>query len=395
MISVAEAKALIEAAVSPLSPVKKSPGDALGLVLAEDVFAKTSVPPFHQSAMDGYAFCYADYLQANEFIISGEVAAGGKAQQNYTKQTAVRIFTGAPLPAWADTVVMQEKTTAGNGKLLVNDDQLLQGSNVRGTGSEISKGETALRKGDVMTPAAIGYLAGVGITDVPVHPKPSVHLIVTGNELQQPGEPLQAGQVYESNSFMLKAALQQLHINTVTATTVSDDLNALQRAIADALQEADVVLLTGGVSVGAFDFVVPAAEACGVKKLFHKVAQRPGKPLYCGTKDGTVVFGLPGNPASVLSCFYNYVVVAIERLTGRGALLERRWLPLLSAFNKTITFTQFLKAACTAGGVLPLGAQESFRLSSFASANCLIILPEGEKEYKEGDTVETLVLPYL
>lgn len=395
MISVNEAKALIEAAVSPLPPVAKPLSDAPGLVLAEDVLAKTSVPPFPQSAMDGYAFRYDDYLQTKEFTVSGEVAAGDEAGQGYAKQTAVRIFTGAPLPLWADTVVMQEKTATDNGKLFVNDERLLQGSNVRGEGSEISKGETALRKGDVLTPAAIGYLAGVGITDVYVHPKPSVHILVTGNELQQPGKALLTGQVYESNSFMLKAALQQLHVNHVTATTAGDDLNALQAAIANALKGADMLLLTGGVSVGNYDFVVPAAEACGVQRLFHNVAQRPGKPLYGGIKNGKIVFGLPGNPASVLSCFYNYVVVAIEGLTGHKGLLERRRLPLLSGFNKTIALTQFLKAACTADGVRPLGAQESFRLSSFAAADGLIVLPEGEKEYKEGDTVETLVLPYL
>lgn len=395
MISVTEAKAAIEAAVFPLSPVHKSLSDALGLLLAEDVSAQTAVPPFHQSAVDGYAFCYADYLHTKEFTVSGEVAAGDEGRQDYTAQTAVRIFTGAPLPPWADTVVMQEKTEVANGKLAVNDEPLLHGSNVRPKGSEIEKGGTALRKGDVLTPAAIGYLAGVGITHVPVHPKPSVHIIVTGNELQQPGKPLKAGQVYESNSVMLQTALQQLHIGNVTATKVHDDLKAVQTAIAEALHVADLVLVTGGVSVGNYDFVVQAAEACGVKQLFHKVAQRPGKPLYCGTKKSKTVFGLPGNPASVLSCFYNFVVVAIERLTGRRNLLARKRLPLLSSFNKTISFTQFLKAACTADGVRPLKAQESFRLSSFAASDGLIILPEGEKEYKKGDTVDTLLLPYL
>lgn len=395
MVSVTEAKALIEAAVSPLSPVHQSLSNALGLLLAEDVSAQTAVPPFHQSAVDGYAFCYDDYLHTKEFIVSGEVAAGDEARQAYTTQTAVRIFTGAPLPPWADTVVMQEKTTVGNGKLAINDEQLLQGSNVRPKGSEIKKGGTPLRKGDVLTPAAIGYLAGAGITNVLVHPKPAVRIIVTGNELQLPGQPLAAGQVYESNSVMLQTALQQLHIGTIIATKVHDDLVAVQTAIADALHGADLVLLTGGVSVGNYDFVVRAAETCGVRQLFHKVAQRPGKPLYCGTKESKIVFGLPGNPASVLSCFYNFVVVAIERLTGRRNLLERKRLPLLVHFNKTISFTQFLKAACTAEGVRPLGAQESFRLSSFAAADGLIILPEGEKEYKKGDTVDTLLLPYL
>ncbi len=364
-------------------------------MLAEDVYAKTSLPPFHQSGMDGYAFRFDDYSRSKEFIINGEVAAGNVAKHEYSPQTAVRIFTGAPLPAWADTVVMQEKTEVNEGKLIVNDKQLIKGSNVRTEGSEIEKEALALPKGAVLMPAAIGFLAGVGITEVIVHPKPSVHIIVTGNELQSPGEPLQPGQVYESNSVMLQAALEQLHISNITITKVTDDITALQATISTALQQADLVLLTGGVSVGDYDFVVKAVEACGVKRLFHKVAQRPGKPLYCGTKEDRMVFGLPGNPASVLSCFYNYVTVAIEAMTFRENLVEKRWLPLLTGISKTIPLTQFLKAAFTPDGVMPLGAQESFRLSSFAAAGCLVILPEEVKEYKKGDRVETLVLPYL
>ena len=194
---------------------------------------------------------------------------------------------------------------------------------------------------------------------------------------------------------MLQTALAQLNIPAVTIAFASDDAIEIQQAIETALARSPLVLLTGGVSVGSYDFVVEAAHKTGVMQLFHKVAQRPGKPLYCGRKDGSIVFGLPGNPASVLSCFYNFVIIAIECLTNRKGLVEKRKLPLASSFDKKIALTQFLKAYFDGNTVKPLTAQESFRLSSFAIANCLVVLPEEKRVYDKGETVETLVLPYL
>lgn len=395
MISVAEAIQLIQQNARLLPPISTPLQNALGLVLAEDLFAQISLPPFPQSAMDGYAFRFADWQHANALTIAGEVAAGDAANISVAPQQAVRIFTGAELPEGLDTVVMQEKTTVAGNAVIINDESLIQGSNVRAKGSEIRRGGLALPKGTVLHTAAIGFLAGLGITEVKVHPKPNVYIVVTGKELQMPGVPLQRGQIYESNSMLLQTALAQLHINKVAVSVTGDDVLEIKKTIEGALQSADLVLVTGGVSVGDYDYVVQAAEACGVERLFHKVAQRPGKPLYAGLKGGKFLFGLPGNPASVLSCFYNYVVAAIEELTGRRPLLQRTQLPLLAAFNKKISLRQFLKAACNKDGVMPLSAQESFRLSSFSVANCLIILPEAVRDYEQGETVEVLLLPYL
>jgi molybdopterin molybdotransferase len=395
MISVNEALALIRQNTTLLPPIITPLQQAGGLVLAEDVLAQINLPPFHQSAMDGYAFRFADYWQTKEFTVAGEVAAGDAANISVLPNNAVRIFTGAAVPHGLDTVVMQEKTEIINGKLIVKDEALQKGSNVRTEGAEIKMGETALQKDAVLTPAAIGFLAGIGLKEVNVRPKPSVHIIVTGNELQTPGKALQYGQVYESNSVMLQTALQQIGISNVGTTHAIDDAVVLQDAVHAALKTADLVLLTGGVSVGDYDFVLQAAEACGVRQLFHKVAQRPGKPLYCGKKDDKLIFGLPGNPASVLSCFYNYVVVAIEQMTGRKNIVERRRVSLQQAFHKKVSLTQFLKAVYTSEGAMPLPAQESFRLSSFSVANCLIVLPGEAREYKAGETVEILCLPYL
>lgn len=395
MISVNDATRKIREQTKLLTSIHVPVSKALGLVLAENVLAPISVPNFDQSAMDGYAFRFADYIKSKEFTVSGEVAAGDGPPPDILPFHAVRIFTGAIVPPLVDTVVMQEKTERNKEKLIVLDDQLQQGSNVRKTGQEISSGELALAKGTYLTPAAIGFLAGIGITRVKVYPKPLVHLIITGKELILPGQPLQPGQVYESNSVMLQSALEQMHISNVTIHFAGDDRKETADAIRLAQKTADLLLMTGGVSVGSYDFVVQAAGDCGFQQLFHKVAQRPGKPLYVGCKEGKMLFGLPGNPASVLTCFYQYVVTAIEEMTGRKNILERKQVPLLTDINKKIDFTQFLKAYCTLEGVKPLSAQESFRLSSFSAANCLLVLPEEKREYACGEKVDILCLPYL
>jgi molybdopterin molybdotransferase len=392
MISVSEAIRLLREKCAPLSPLNTPLLQSTGLVLAEDVVAATNVPGFQQSAMDGFAFRFEDYQQSNSLTIAGEIAAGDQAIYIYQPQAAIRIFTGAPLPSWADTVVMQEKTDFQNKTLYIIDEQLVKGSNVRMEGSEIRKGELALSKGTVLTPAAIGFLASVGINEVKTIPKPIVHIIVTGNELQEPGHTLLSGQVYESNSILLQSALQQLHIIDVSVTKVKDDPDAVKNIISSALEKADLILITGGVSVGKYDFVVQAAEACDVQQLFHKVAQRPGKPLYAGINKKKLIFGLPGNPASVLTCFYVYVVAAIEAMMGKK-LSQTKELLLTESFSKKVKFTQFLKAIYTGNEVKILPAQESFRLSSFALANCLVVLPQEKMEFAKGEMVETILLP--
>jgi len=393
MITVDEAKQLIAAHCTRPAPVVMPLKEAYGLVLAEDVYAKASVPNFNQSAMDGYAFRYEDYLQSRALHITGEVAAGDNADKHLRAFDAVRIFTGAPVPSGADTVVMQEKTSVENGQLIIHDDELQQGTNVRLQGADKKKDDVALKAGTTLSPAAIGFLAGVGISEVMVYRKPIVHIIVTGKELQQQGKALQHGQVYESNSIMLESALRQLNINNITSSFADDNPGEIQALLVSALAEADIVLLSGGVSVGDYDFVVNAATASGVAQLFHKVQQRPGKPLYAGTKDDKIVFGLPGNPSSVLSCFYNYVLVAIEKMTGLSNIIKKKYLPLTTTHTKKTNLKHFLKGIYNDFGVTPLGAQESFRLSSFSIANCLIVLPEDKTDFAAGEIVETLVLP--
>jgi molybdopterin molybdotransferase len=393
MISVNEAKKIISENVSSLELVSLSLRESTGLILAEDVYASMDIPAFPQSSMDGYAFSFEGWKKHKKLIIAGEVAAGSKETFTLSPANAVRIFTGAAVPAGADTVIMQEKVKIENGELKIEDEALQQGTSVRIQGSEIKAGELALGKESVLSPAAIGFLAGIGITEVKVYPNPSLTIIITGNELQRPGEPLQHGQVYESNSFALKAVLQQLHIENIQILYATDKPEIVTATLKKALEQSHVVLLTGGISVGDYDFVFQAATECGVEKLFHKIKQRPGKPLYFGKRGNKLVFGLPGNPSSVLTCFYQYVIPALKKLSKREIGLQTIKAVLAKAFQKNAGLTHFLKGFYNGKTVEPLDAQESYRLSSFAKANCLIQVDEDTTSLKGGELVDVYLLP--
>jgi molybdopterin molybdotransferase len=391
MISVKEAKELIQQSVKSLPAVSLSLIEASGLILAEDVYAITDIPAFAQSSMDGYAIRYCD--KDGPLSVYGEMAAGTAVQIAIVPEQAVRIFTGAPLPDGADTVVMQEKVSLKDGQLILQDEQLKQFTNVRLKGAEVKSGVLAVPEGTLLTAAAVGFLAGIGITKVKAYPAPVVAIILTGNELQQPGKTLEFGQVYESNSIMLKVALKNSGLSDVLVLHAEDDLIALQVVLDQALQQADIVLLTGGVSVGDYDFVIRAAMNCNIKQVFHKIRQKPGKPLFFGTKENKLVFGLPGNPSSVLTCFYEYVMPAIDLIMKREASVKILMATLSHDYSKSTGLTHFLKAKLTGEKVTPLQAQESFRLQSFSQANCLIVLPENSEHLKIGDEVEVHLLP--
>jgi molybdopterin molybdotransferase len=392
-ISVSEAKKMIRDNIKSLDPIDVSISYAAGLVLAEDIFSKTDVPPFNQSSMDGYALNYEGWKHNRTLQIEG-LAQAGLAELNPLKSDqARRIFTGAAVPQGADTVVMQEKVEIQDGKLIIKDSNLLAGQNVRIQGSEAKKSEIALEKGCLLNAPAIGFLAGLGIHELLVYPQPKISIILTGNELQQPGLPLSYGQVYESNSYALSSAIRQLGILNVDVFSAEDDLKILTEVLAISMQQSNLVLLTGGVSVGDYDFVIRAAKANGVEQIFHKIRQKPGKPIYFGKKGAKYIFGLPGNPASVLTCFYEYVYPAIQLLSKREKDLIRMYAILETDIKKTAGLTQFLKAFFDGKTVKDLNAQESFRLSSFAKANCLIKLHEDRMEYKAGEEVEIHLLP--
>ncbi|MEH3115147.1 molybdopterin molybdotransferase MoeA [Pedobacter terrae] len=391
MISVKEAKHLISQHIIALNPISVDLAKASGHILAANIYAKYDIPAFKQSSMDGYALKFDDHKQTLRLI--GEMAAGTANKITIQNGETSRIFTGAPLPTGADTVVMQEKITSIDGNIILNDPNLKPGLNVRDKGSEIKAGALAMEKGDFLSPAAIGFLAGIGINEVGVYPMPRISIVVTGKELQQPVKVLEFGQVYESNSYSLSAALKHEGIEQIKVYKADDDLVILKKVLETAMQDSDVVLLTGGVSVGEYDFVIEAASNCGIKQIFHKVKQKPGKPLFFGTKDQKLIFGLPGNPSSVLSCYYNYVLPAIKALSHKSNSIIEVQARLTHAYTKPLGLTHFLKGKYENGLVTPLQAQESYRLSSFAQANCLICLDETKEYFKENEILTALILP--
>jgi len=393
MISVTEAKELVEKHTGPLSPVELPLMEAAGLVLAHDAYSNFDIPAFEQSGMDGYAFRYDDWAGNSQLLIEDEIPAGRTDKVQLGLNKAMRIFTGAPLPAGADTVIMQEKTLVKGSTLQITDNEIQKGTNVRRNGSEILKGTLALAKGSKLTPGAIGFLATIGKDRVAVYPAPKISIIVTGKEIQQPGAALQHGQVYECNSFTLCAALKQLGITNVEVEHADDELALIQQMIAKHLEFSDVLLITGGVSVGDYDFVTSALQQCGVEEVFHKIKQRPGKPLYFGKKRNKLLFGLPGNPSSVLTCYYEYVLPALEKMMQLESGIIKTNLRLASNHSKKAGLTHFLKGHCTQEKVTILGGQESYKLQSFATANCFVCLPEDTEEFKKDELVEVHILP--
>ncbi len=393
MITVTEAKKRITENTDILPVVAVPLGESGGMILARDIRSELDVPPFDQSAMDGYAFRFDDLAAGQLLRVVGAIPAGVQTNQPLLAGEAMRIFTGAPVPQDADTVVMQEHVTAVGDQIRIEDPPLKQGGNVRPRGSQTQKGQVALQAGAKLSPAAIGFLAGLGVETVSVWAKPRVCLLITGNELAPPGSPLQPGQVYESNSFALAAALRELHIQPALVFRSDDNEARITEYLKTGIQACDLVLVTGGISVGDHDLVKKSLENCLVETIFYKVKQKPGKPLYFGKRDNTLLFGLPGNPASVLTCFYEYVVPAIQKMTGKTDPAPSGPTRVLAEdFAKKAGLTYFLKGKLDGESVIPLGAQESYRMNSFADADCLIVLDEDKAEYRKGETVEVHLL---
>ncbi len=391
MISVKNAIALVrENACSTTQNKTLTIQEALHYVLAQDVYSAITMPPFRQSAMDGYALHLHNSLT---YIIIGEIQAGASEKKELKPGEAVRIFTGAAVPDSANAVIMQEKTTT-NGTTLHLTETIKPEANIRPIGEQIKQGDLALQKGHKITPASIGFLASLGVTNVSVFVKPKVAVVATGNELIKPGEPLAYGKIYESNSVMLESALKHSGFYDVETFYLSDTFKKTLALIQELEQQFDVILLSGGISVGDYDFVGKAMNRLEVQQVFYKVKQKPGKPLYFGVKNKTMFFGLPGNPASTLSCFYNYVIPALELFQGN----KHGGLPIVYAratshFIKKGSRAQFLKAHYQNGEVTILEGQASSMLHTFARANALVFIPEEQTEIKKNQTVTLISLP--
>lgn len=313
MISVYEALRIIDENVFPTVHLEtRNLAEAVGFIVSEAVVSPINMPPFRQSAMDGFALHLHD---VGTYSVVGEIKAGEAHNPVLKKGEAVRIFTGAAVPDSADAVVMQEKVSPMGDSILLSYVPF-SGENIRPLGEQVNTGAVALKKGTRLTPAAIGFLTSIGVVEVKVYQKPSVAIITTGNELVTAGQPLNHGQIYESNASMLSSAIRSLGYNRVSTFKVEDDARMTYDILQTVINENDIVLITGGISVGDYDFVGRTLKELQVEQLFYKVNQKPGKPFFFGRMTDTIVFALPGNPAAALSCFYMYVYTALQRKSG-------------------------------------------------------------------------------
>jgi molybdopterin molybdotransferase len=389
MISIQEAFSILEQNLPALHEVEISLFQARKHILAQSLLSPINMPPFRQSAMDGYALCLHDALV---YKIIGEIKAGDSHIVELLPGQAVKIFTGAAVPDSAQAVIQIEKAAA-NGTQLLLDELVEPETNVRPIGEQISAGDLALEKGTLLNAAAIGFLAGLGFTKVSVFKKPKVGIVVTGNELSKPGTPLEYGKVYESNGIMLQSALIDSFYDAVTLYEVNDDFENTKNKLNEALTANDVVLVSGGISVGDYDFVARALKELQVKTLFYKVNQKPGKPLFAGKLNNKMVFALPGNPAACLTCFYVYVLPTLAILSGAEANYQQAVLfPLAHDYEVKNTRSQFLKASISNGEAEILTHQNSSMLNSFSVSNGLVYVPHGHYELKKGDDVAVYLL---
>ncbi len=390
MISTQEAKQLILNSIGEVKTEVRFLVDSASNYLSEDIISPINMPPFRQSAMDGYALCMHN---TNNYSVIDEIKAGDGHHPKLKKGEAVRIFTGAAVPDDADAVIMQERIILENNSITLTS-EISVNANIRPLGEQVQKGAVALKKGTLLTPAAIGFLASLGIEKVSVFKKPSIAIVVTGNELVEAGNILPYGKIYESNSIMLQSALQTAGFTDVHIYKVTDDYNETLNMLATVMSKNDVVLVTGGISVGDYDFVGKALKELHVNELFYKVKQKPGKPLFFGKKEQTSIFALPGNPAAALSCFYIYVYEALKRMSGavNFCLKESKEIAT-SSFTKRGDRAQFLKAIYKEGKVSILEGQSSAMLQTFALANAFVYVPEKLQNISVGDKVQVIHIP--
>jgi molybdopterin molybdotransferase len=390
MVSVEKALEIISAVCGELPAKKLALTNAFDHVLAKDVLSPVDMPPFCQSAMDGYAIHYDPGI--HQYQVVGEIQAGSDLKPQLKKGEAVRIFTGAAVPDSATLVIQQELIKRENNSITL-EGEIKPGMNMRPQGEQIKKNKLALSKKSILNPAAIGYLASIGVPEVMVIPKPKIAILTTGNELIEPGSELNYGQVYESNSLMLSSALQQFHFEKPSLIKVKDEQQATQDELEKLISAYDVVLISGGISVGDYDFVKSALENLGVKEQFYKISQKPGKPLYFGVSGKKLIFALPGNPASALTCFYIYVLPALNKISGKEFSGLRKITALLNgSYKKKRGMAHFLKSRVDEAGLTILDAQSSAMLNTFAVANGLVYVPAESEELVNGLPVTVYLL---
>ncbi|MXY54509.1 MAG: molybdopterin molybdotransferase MoeA [Gammaproteobacteria bacterium] len=398
MLDVDVAAARLGEIIKPLRGTERARVEAaLGRVPAQDIVAPMSLPPFDASAMDGYAVSATDMASEGRkrLQVTGQSLAGHPASETAGAGKAIRIFTGAPMPAGADSVVLQEDVTTSDGTIEF-DESVSVGQHVRPSGNDIAKGDTICRAGRRLTPYDLAWLAACGIGTVRVRRRVRVVLLSTGDELAEPGMPLGEAQIYDSNRFAMTRLLEGQGSDIIDLGCVPDDPHEIRAALAEAADIGDIVVTSGGVSVGDADHVRDLVAELGSID-FWRIALKPGKPLAVGDIGGTPFFGLPGNPVSTIVTCLLFVAPAIDLLAGAtpsppltipATLTEevphapgrREYMRGIASYEKGT-----LKVAIN-------GNQGSNRLATFSGANCLVIIPANASNLPAGETVEILPL---
>jgi len=399
-------QAAILSAITPLAPVSLELGDAEGCVLAEDVTAAVALPSFDNSSMDGYAVRAADVARAAEgspatLRVTGEIAAGDIGAYRLAPGTAIKIMTGARLPAGADAVVPVEWTNGGNADVAIYR-PAEHGNAVRYVGGDAAKGETLLTAGTRMRPMQIAVAASAGRRAVSVRPRPRVVALSTGDELTEPGTPLVPGRIWDSNSYMIAAAAREAGAVAHRRSVVPDDPEGVLPALEEQLAHADLLITTGGVSMGGEHDVVKAALRKLGTVTFRKVAMQPGMPQGFGVigeggaggKGQVPIFTLPGNPVSAYVSFQMFVRPALAALQGANDLaLPAVRATLAGPARSPSGRRSYLRGVLDGGTVTPLSGQGSHQIAYLGRANALIIVPESQTHLPAGETVDVLILP--
>lgn len=395
MISPKKALEILLECVRPLGVVRKPLYEALGFFLAENILADRNMPPADCSIMDGYAVRSSDLVNCPCTVrVVGEVAAGSAARPIVRPGTCVRVLTGANIPPGADAVVVVEQTGEAGGLVTVHT-TVPRRSNIRRRGREAKKGAVLLKKGTPLGPVQIGLCSAVGKAEPKVYQRPDVAVLCTGGELRPLGVRVRAHEQRDSNGIALSLALRAYGCPNVRVGFVPDDLKALTLKAEEALTEYDVLVLTGGVSVGQYDFVPEAVRQIGATIRFHRVAMKPGRPtLYATLPANRHIFGLPGNPLSAMTGFYEFVLPAVRRMSGVPAKECRPTMPL--PLNRTLRTegerVKFVLARLCRGktgpSARPLKFHGSADIAAGARAEGAIIVPAGDRELPAGSLVE-------
>jgi molybdopterin molybdotransferase len=397
LIEYPEAERLVLENVSRLPAEDVPLVEARGLALAEDVKAKFDSPPFDNSAVDGYAVRSADAEAGSSFRVVDEAPAGRPASRSLGEGEAIKIFTGGVIPAGADAVVMVENTS-GWGEEFELKKAAPPGQNVRESGEDVREGDIILRKGTEVGPPEIALAATQGYGELPVHRRPKVVVLSTGSELVEPGvRDLEPGEIYDSNSFALMAQAHEVGAEARRISAASDEADHIRDAVREALETADVVVTSGGVSVGERDLVKGTMLELGVEQVFWGVKFKPGKPLFFGIKGDVRFFGLPGNPVSAMVCFELFVRPALMKMMGR----EDRRRPHVEVYFEDDVKNQFgrmhamrVSLERTQEGWLArsVGAQGSGLVSSLTKADALALIGPESEGVRAGEPVEAIVL---